>query len=391
MRAEIDPQHPFIQVVTSGGSGCRFYRSSMPAFTLNWFENLGVHCIEVPSPLMEPGILGATRSVVLKSPQGFMALELVKQLYAAKQKFPALNIVADFDDIVYHVDPKEGDFDFSPFGPQDPIALEKRKEQDAYTIEMLKLLDRVIVTNDYSKRQLEKLGLTNIVVLPNAVPRSMWNTPRRKPLDKDLVKPRVVLTQCPQHYRPGGRAPDGKEIPEELGDLKSAEWREWLIKNVKDDKISLVQLGGPSFAWNAIQNKVESYPWVTPNRYASLVCRQNMDLTLAPLVPSEIARNKSDLRYVEAAVCSAAFLGSDFEDSPYARCPDIAKVPLGYTMDQLDERLRQICDRETYNGIVEKNWEFLLKEGRIMESEQYVGRLMDAWCGESKAIAFDLI
>lgn len=391
MRAEINSAHPYIQVVTSGGSGCRFYRSSMPCFCLNWFENLGVHCIEVPSPLMEPGILGATRSIILKSPCGWQALELVKQLKAAQQKFPDLNIVADYDDIVYHIDPLEGDYDFSPFGPQNKDDLEKRKEQDKYTLELLTLIDRVTVTNEYSRKKLVEKGIKDVIVLPNAVPRSMWSTQRRQPLEHDLVKPKIVLTQCPQHYRPATRLPDGKELPEELGDLKSAEWREWLVKMVKDDKVSLVQLGGPSFAWNEIHGKVQSLPWVTPNRYASLVCRLGMDFTIAPLVPSEIARNKSDLRYVEAAVCSAGFLGSDFQDSPYASTPDICRVPLGTTMEQLDERFKRMCDRDTFNRVVDDGWKFLVEQGRIMESEKYVDRLMDAWCGAPKTISFDLL
>ena len=43
MKADLNPQKPFVQVVTSGGSGCRYYRASKPAFTLNWFEGIGLH------------------------------------------------------------------------------------------------------------------------------------------------------------------------------------------------------------------------------------------------------------------------------------------------------------------------------------------------------------
>ena len=98
------------------------------------------------------------------------------------------------------------------------------------------------------------------------------------------------------------------------------------------------------------------------------------------------------MRYVEAAVCSSAFLGSDFADSPYAKCPELSRVKQGATLADLDEKLRQIKDRDTFNGLVEQGWKFLLEEGRIMESDQCVGRYVDAWASPSNnQIAFDLV
>lgn len=388
MKADLNPQKPFVQVVTSGGSGCRFYRASMPAFCLNWFEGLGIHCIEVPSPLMEPGILSATRSIVLKSCAGWVGLELIKQLKAAQAKF-GFRIVNDFDDVPFYTNEshREGDSDF------DAIATKTWDEKhNLSTIEALKLCDVVTVSKQYLKDKFVKAtGVDNVVVIPNAVARSMWNLERRAPLQQDLKQVHLVLTACPQHAVPAHKDDKGNEIPDQLGDYQSAEWREWVIKHVKDGDITLTQMGNPSFLWNEIQDKVRSLPWVTPNRFASLVCRLKPDLVIAPLVPNEINRCRSDLRYVEAAVCSSAFLGSVFPDSPYENTPEICRVPQGFTVEQLDERLREIKDRDTYNKIVAQGWDFLLKEGRIMESEKCIGRYIDAWGSSENQIAFDLV
>ena len=388
MKADLNPQKPFVQVVTSGGSGCRFYRASMPAFCLNWFEGLGIHCIEVPSPLMEPGILSATRSIVLKSCAGWQGLELIKQLKAAQAKF-GFRIVNDFDDVPFYTNEshREGDSDF------DAIATKTWDEKhNLSTIEALKLCDVVTVSKQYLKDKFVKAtGVDNVVVIPNAVARSMWNLERRAPLQQDLKQVHLVLTACPQHAVPAHKDENGNDIPEQLGDYASAEWREWVIKHVKDGDMTLTQMGNPSFLWNEIQDKVRSLPWVTPNRFASLVCRLKPDLVIAPLVPNEINRCRSDLRYVEAAVCSSAFLGSVFPDSPYENTPEICRVPQGLTVEQLDERLREIKDRDTYNKLVAQGWDFLLKEGRIMESEKCIGRYIDAWGSSEGQIAFDLI
>ena len=387
MKADINPQKPFVQVVTSGGSGCRFYRASMPAFVLNWMEGLGLHCIEVPSPLMEPGILGATRAIVLKSCAGWQGLELIKQLKAAQAKF-GFRIVNDFDDNCFNDEDsvREGDSEFDAINTKQWDA----RHNDT-TIEALRLCDTVTVSKQYLADKFRRHGVENVTVIPNAVARSMWSLERREPLREDLKKVNLVLTACPQHAVPAHKDEKGNDVAEQLGDYASAEWREWIVKHVKDGDMTVTQMGNPSFLWNEIQDKVRSVPWVTPNRFASLVCRLKPDLVIAPLVPNEINRCRSDLRYVEAAVCSAAFLGSDFPDSPYKDTPEICHVPQGYTVEQLDEKLRQIKDRDTFNKLINQGWEFLINDGRIMESEKCVGRYVDAWGDSSSGIAFDLL
>ena len=387
MKADINPQKPFVQVVTSGGSGCRFYRASMPAFVLNWMEGLGLHCIEVPSPLMEPGILGATRAIVLKSCAGWQGLELIKQLKAAQAKF-GFRIVNDFDDNCFNDEDsvREGDSEFDAINTKQWDA----RHNDT-TIEALRLCDTVTVSKQYLADKFRRHGVENVTVIPNAVARSMWSLERREPLREDLKKVNLVLTACPQHAVPAHKDEKGNDVAEQLGDYASAEWREWIVKHVKDGDMTVTQMGNPSFLWNEIQDKVRSVPWVTPNRFASLVCRLKPELVIAPLVPNEINRCRSDLRYVEAAVCSAAFLGSDFPDSPYKDMPELCHVPQGYTVEQLDEKLRQIKDRDTFNKLINQGWEFLINDGRIMESEKCVGRYVDAWGDSSSGIAFDLL
>ena len=387
MLAAIDPAHPYIQVITSGGSGCRFYRASMPGFTMNWVEGLGAHVIEVPSPLLEPGIINATRAIVLKSCAGWQGLELIKQLSAIRQKYPHLRIINDFDDLCWgKVQVREGDSDFEAFAAK--TWDDKHNES---TIECLKLCDLVTTTNEYLASKFREVG-ANVKIIPNAVPRSMWSLPHRQPLTEDLKVVNLTLSQCPQHFVPAHKDEHGNDIPEQLGDYASAEWREWIIKHVKDGDIRLTQMGNPSFLWNEIQDKVKSLLWVSPNRFGSLMCRTNPDLVIAPMVPNELNRCRSDLRYIEAAVCSAAFLGSDFPDSPYANVPELSRVPQGATIEQLDEKLRQIKDRDTFNGLIQKGWDFLVQDGRIMESDQCMARYVEAWAMPPKSqINFDLI
>lgn len=387
MLAAIDQAHPYIQVVTSGGSGCRFYRASMPAFTMNWIEGLGAHAIEVPAPILSPDMLNATRAIVLKSCAGWQGLQLIKQLKALKNKFPHLRIVNDFDDLMYGKScVREGDSTFEAFA-----AKTWDDRHNECSKEALSMCDVVTTTNEYLAKKIVEAG-ANVKIIPNACPKAMWSLPRREPLKEDLKVVNLTLTQCPQHAVPDHVNEKGEFVKRQVGDYDSAEWAEWIIKHVKDGDIQLTQMGGPSFLWTEIQDKVKNYPWVPPNRYASLMCRTAPDLVIAPMVPCELNRCRSDLRYVEAAICSAAFLGSDFPDSPYAKVPELSRVPQGATMEQLDEKLRMIKDRDTFNMLVDEGWKFLVEDGRIMESDKCMNRYVEAWAmPQQNQIAFDLI
>jgi hypothetical protein len=51
-----------------------------------------------------------------------------------------------------------------------------------------------------------------------------------------------------------------------------------------------------------------------------------------------------------------------------------------------------IKDRDTFNGLIEQGWKFLVEDGRIMESEQCMARYIDAWATPPKTqINFDLV
>lgn len=387
MLAAIDQAHPYIQVVTSGGSGCRFYRASMPAFTMNWIDGLGAHCIEVPAPILSPDMLNVTRAIVLKSCAGWQGLQLVKQLKSLKNKFPHLRIVNDFDDMPFGNNVKrEGDSEFEAFA-----AKTWDDRHNDCSMEAVAMCDVVTTTNTYLADKLKATG-ANVKIIPNACPKAMWSLPRREPLKEDLKVVNLTLSACPQHAVPEHVDEKGNFVKRQLGDYDSAEWQEWIIKHVKDGDIKLTQMGGPSFLWTEIQDKVRNLPWVTPNRFGSLMCRTAPDLVIAPMVPCELNRCRSDLRYVEAAICSAAFLGSDFQDSPYAKVPELSRVPQGATMEQLDEKLRMIKDRDTFNMLVDEGWKFLVEDGRIMESDKCMNRYVEAWAmPQQNQIAFDLI
>jgi 2-hydroxy-3-keto-5-methylthiopentenyl-1-phosphate phosphatase len=61
-------------------------------------------------------------------------------------------------------------------------------------------------------------------------------------------------------------------------------------------------------------------------------------------------------------------------------------------MVHLDERLRKLSDRDTFNEVVDSGWKSLIENGRIMESDMAIDRYVKVFTEPSKSqIAFDLL
>jgi hypothetical protein len=61
-------------------------------------------------------------------------------------------------------------------------------------------------------------------------------------------------------------------------------------------------------------------------------------------------------------------------------------------MAQLDERLRELSDRDTFNKVVDFGWKSLVENGRIMESDMAIDRYVKVFTEPPKGqIAFDLV
>lgn len=376
---------PLVIMVSGGYSGCRAFRADFPANAINWVEGINLHCIVTPVPLFDAQVLSLTRAVVLKSINGLPGLDLVKQYKAAQQKF-GFRLLADYDDQPIATEKGFG-LEWKPWGPQ-----EHKDEDDKPWLEIARLLDGIIVTNEFMARELNKITKTdNYYVIPNCVPRSLFSAPQRR-REKDLDHPIIVGTGCPLHSLGPHKNEKGEDVPGNPGDWASAEWTDWLVKNIKDKKIDYVQMGGNNWLLDKeVPGMYRALPWVPPMRYPSLISRLNADFVVAPLVECEFNKFKSDLRLIESQVCSSVLLGSVFPDSPYSNAHEMSKVALGTTAKELDERLRTLCDRDEFNKVVEFGWKNLVENGRIMESDMAIDRYVKVFTEAKGQIAFDLI
>lgn len=378
---------PYVQVITDGFSGCRAFRISFPSYVMNWTEGLGFKVLEVPYPILDNGILNATRAFLFKSPVNKLCYEqLVKPLYDVKDKI-GFQLMADYDDLPCYV---SGEVTL----PWHPWSGEVRKpEDDEWFLKMAPLFDKILVTSKHMAESLNKITNTdNYEVVPNTVPRFLFSSPHKQPITEDKTKFRIIGTGCPLHSKGPHTNEKGEKVEGDAGDWKSAEWVDFIKDGVNEGYIEYVQMGNNNWLFDDIKDKIKTVAWVPPLRYGSLLSRLNPDMVIAPLVPCVFNEMKSDLRIIEANITSSTIMASSFENGPYEYLPDICKIPQGSTKAELKERLFEIGKKEKWNELIDWGWRNILDNGRITESDQAIERYVRLFGATPKKIVpFDVL
>ncbi len=235
------------------------------------------------------------------------------------------------------------------------------------------MMDTICVSTNFLKSYIsEKLGVkTPIVVLPNSVPRYFYGPNRREPIKERIKKPKFIYTGSPTHY----------DIERKmLGDFDNA-WLEFIIKNVKDDKIEFTMMGchpspqGVIVPWflDSIKNKIHTVGWLNSYQYHLPILEYKPDFSIAPLVPNYFNYSKSDIRYIETCAFGAIFMGSTFTNgmpSPYDNT--VVKFPDNCTVKDIEDKVSELCEPEAFNKIITDQYDYLDREGRWLECEKYV-------------------
>ena len=113
-----------------------------------------------------------------------------------------------------------------------------------------------------------------ITVVPNAVPMYFWGNKKKSPKKNPIKKPRIVYTGSPTHYSNQEKL---------LGDFENS-WKDFVIKNVLEDKIQFICMGDLPWFFEGIKDKIGIIPWVNSYQYHLAVKDVNADFAIGPLV-----------------------------------------------------------------------------------------------------------
>jgi len=344
----------------SDSTGCGHIRNIFPMSYLNSVFGKTGNFNVMLSPVMifQEDILMRTRSIFFQRTMDPRQKGAVQHYRKLKEKFN-FKMIYDIDDFIWK-GPDAGeqipDYNFG----SESIGDDVRQS----SIDIMNMMDTVCVSTEFLKYYLETHGVTSpIVVVGNTVAQYFWGPDRRAPIKNKIIKPRVICQSSPTHWH------EGKKLK---GDWENA-WCDWVIKNVKENKIDFCMMGGGAFFFEEIKDKIKIIPWVNSYQYHLPIKEFKPHFSIAPLVPNYFNYSKSNLRLLEASAAGAICMGSVFtngQPSPYDE--NFVKVPDNVTVQDIDDIFWSLTEPNVFNDIIQKQYQYLDQNGKWTESPMFI-------------------
>lgn len=374
-----------VLIFCSDISGCSHVRLRFYSDIFNGM-NQGLTCIVSPNYIFDPYVLAQTKAIIFQkavNPQQHAAIQRYKGVQA---KF-GYKLVYEIDDLFFR----------SPFGKGEsvpdynPSSIGRTKEGDdaleASLASIIPLFDTIMTSTDYLKKIIvQKYNMSNVITVKNTVPRFLWSIDKKEPITEDIEKPVVMYSGSPTHYtNPVPPRPKSPQEPNGFpgvagkpGDWDNA-WTDWIIKNVKEDKITFVCVGAIPYVFNEIVGRIKFIPWTNSYNYPRRCWSQRAHFQIAPLVDNEFNKCKSALRFYESSISGMVMLGTVFSnnnDSPYEEIHNDCKVKDTATVEDIDKIFWPLCKKEKYNEILEWQYRNMDKSGMILESDESINAFL---------------
>jgi hypothetical protein len=355
----------------SDSAGCGHIRNIFPMTYINSIFAREGSIIPMIAPffLFQHDLLIRTRSIFFQRTMSPAQLPHIQQ-YKELQKNYNYKMIYDIDDFIWY-----GENGFEGIPSYNFASTTIGDDTKKASIEIMNMMDIVCVSTNFLKDYLSKNGVkTNIVVINNTVPKYFWHDLRRSNIKEIIKKPRVIYTGSPTHYNSKLQL---------LGDIAANNnaWLEWIIKNVKDNKIDFMCMGSPQegvpFFFKSIESKMISVKWVNSFKYHLPILKYKPDINLMPLVPNMFNFSKSNIKYIESCAAGSIGVGSVFTcgyPSPYDE--NIVKIPDTYTYEQFDNKIQESLEPNTFNDIIDKQYKQLNENGWWLESDKFINKIV---------------
>lgn len=368
-------------------SGCSHVRLRYNAEYING-HTMGVVPVLLPYPTFDPLYLSKTKSIVFQRPMYDPDVQTIKRYKELQPKF-GYKIVAEFDDLVFLTGESKDDA-VPRYNPGHDAIFKNLPHTTECLMKALSMCDMVVTSTPYLKKMIEKVFKHgNVKVIKNVVPRYLWNFERKKPITEDIKKPRVVYSGSPTHFKspipplkPGQHPnfPNGHPgQPGDRGDWNTA-LCDWVIKNVKENKIDFIVVGSLPFFFNEIKTKIQYVPWADSHTFPRKFMELHADFSIATVVDNPFNKCKSSLRFTEACACGCVFMGNIFstnDDSPYREIHDSCKFTDKSSVAQIDKIFWDLCKKDKYNEVLEWQYNFVNNNACWLESDSHINEMLD--------------
>lgn len=209
-------------------------------------------------------------------------------------------------------------FLMSDVGPQHPLAqfspdgrIHKEVERRHKSItEFLEIADLVTASTKTLADEYRKVN-PNVIILPNCVDPDDWDTPLRNETNK--VRIGIVGSAAFEYdylhikdvIRKVSERDDVEFVLFGLGDLQHRQ---------QNKKVTEIFHQEYDF-WDSI--KKDHFPWVKIADYPETLNSMRLDMMIIPRIENYFNKCKSNVKYLEAAMCEIPVIAQSFPDGPY--------------------------------------------------------------------------
>ncbi|MCQ2210724.1 MAG: hypothetical protein MJZ34_10570 [Paludibacteraceae bacterium] len=389
LKVNNDDGKNLVLVYVCDNSGCSHVRIRYFAEYMNGLNN-GLSFVILPCITFDPQLLAHAKCIWFQKPVSDMHLEVVSRYKSLQTKY-GYKLVFELDDLFFNCGLDDKYIDGVP--DYNPSTLHRNEEAEKHTEELIHkivpMFDSIVCSTDYLRMVMQKkFNIGTAVTIKNNVPRFLWNFPIRGDISNDLDKPTVLYSGSPTHYinpvpkrEPSPQEPNGfPGIEGKKGDWDNA-WCDWVIKNVKEDKINFVVMGALPFFFEEIKDKIKFIPWHNSHSYPRFVMQEYADFQIAPLVCNHFNMSKSALRFYESCAVGTVLLGTVFEGnnfSPYEEINNECKVKHTATVEDIDKVFWPLCKKDKFNEIRRWQYNYINQSGLWLESDENINKYLTA-------------
>jgi len=359
-----------ICAVPSDYSGCGFIRCHWPLGYLNsvFGKSQKLQTVVMPFFCTQEDILVKTRSIFLQRTMNPILVPMVMR-YKEIQKKLKFKMIYDIDDFIWKGNNIGEDIPDYNFGGE-------KFDDNARNAcnQIMSLCDIICVSSEFLKKYItETIKIKNeIRVIQNTVPMFFWGNKRKEPIKERIKKPKIIWTASPTHWH---------EVKKLKGDMDNA-WCEYIIKNVKENKIDFAIMGCESapFFFKELEGRSNFHTigWVISYKYHLPVLEYGADFAIGPLVPNYFNYSKSCIKMQESYASGSVFIGSTFNNgfpSPYDE--GMVTIPHNCLVKDIEDCIERLSEPKEYNTILENQYKMMHEKGWYLESAKYVNKLVE--------------
>lgn len=288
-----------VYMVNSSYEGCCYIRIMLPTFHNGFVSNKSSLTAKIDSPKKMQEMLTGADIVVFHRPETPEFYDLAKILKSEGKK-----IVVDNDD-TFKIDDYHPLAEFKP----DAVAVGLKSRNEAMD-KFLTIADLVTTTTKTLAEEYRKLN-DNVIILPNCVDPMDWDEPLRNEGKKVRIGMvgSVAFEYDYLHIKDILRGLDKREdVQLVMFGLGSKEHRE------QNQNITKAFAEEYKF-WDSLG--IEQIPWCPRKDYPRILNEARLDIMLIPRKDNYFNRCKSNIKFLEAAMCEIPCICQSFDNGPY--------------------------------------------------------------------------